>query len=463
MEHNKILFDLLRRDEFDKFKEYINKKETLDVNVRDESGNYLVTYAVIKNNIPIVKILLEKGCRIDIKDQEGKTLLYLPIKYKYTDIIKLIIDYNQSSIGISIIDLSDNDGNIPIHYAIYFKNIEAIDILLSANSNVNFLDKNGNNSLHLAVYTKDLQICEKIIKRDININAVNLIGETALHIACNLKLDNIVELLVDNNIDVNIKDSKTEMTALIYAINRNSKPICMLLLSHNANINIQDFMGNTAIHYSILEESFEILLELINHKPNVNLYNIDGNTPIHLLLSKDRIYENEITEFFIDQSNINLQNTQGDTALHYICKKELWKVYKNQLIKKKLSIFIPNHKHIMPVDYIKKNDLSDFFDMVIKSYLYVLRNYNFIWKTDWENLCNKELFYDKLNQDDLKIISKYIKKDKITNSDVCYQIISDKLNELYKNKNTSCINDSFPQKKFKKCINIDEKSGNVEV
>ena len=149
MEHNKILFDLLRRDEFDKFKEYINKKETLDVNVRDESGNYLVTYAVIKNNIPIVKILLEKGCRIDIKDQEGKTLLYLPIKYKYTDIIKLIIDYNQSSIGISIIDLSDNDGNIPIHYAIYFKNIEAIDILLSANSNVNFLDKNGNNYLIL--------------------------------------------------------------------------------------------------------------------------------------------------------------------------------------------------------------------------------------------------------------------------------------------------------------------------
>ena len=36
------------------------------------------------------------------------------------------------------------------------------------------------------------------------------------------------------------------------------------------------------------------------------------------------------------------------------------------------------------------------WNIVTKSYLYILRNYNFIWKENWENICNKELFYDKL-------------------------------------------------------------------
>jgi ankyrin repeat protein len=462
MEHNKILFDLLRKDEFDKFKEFINKKETVDVNIRDDSGNYLITYAIIKNNISSVKLLLDKNCRIDIKDQEGKTLLYLPIKYNYNEIIKLLIEYNEKNIGISIVDLSDVDGNIPLHYSIYFRNLDALDILLKANSNVNFLDRNGSNALHLAVYSKDSNICEKIIKNNININAINLIGETALHIACNLKLDSIAELLINNNIDINIKDSKTEMTPLVYAINRNSKTISLMLLHRNANVDIQDFMGNTVVHYAILEETFEILLELIKYNPNVNLYNIDGNIPLHLLLNKDKIYENEITEFFIDQSNLNFQNNDGDTSLHFVCKKELWNIYKDILIKKKLNIFITNHKNVMPIDYIKKNQLHEFFELVIKSYLYILHNYNFIWREDWQNICNKELFYNKLNPNELKIINKYIKNiDK--NKDVCSQIISNKLNELYKNKNPNCETNSYPQKKFTKCVHLDTESSNLEL
>src|SRR5579885_2115996 len=213
MEQNRILFDLIKENKFDDFKEHIEKEEFIDINLRDETGNYLITYAIIKNNIEIVKLLLIKGARIDITDQEGKSLLYLPIKFSYNNLINLIIEYDKHNIGISINDFKDLFNNIPLHYAIFFKNIHAIDLLLDSNSNPNIPDQNGNTSLHLAIYSKNYEICQKIINRDVNINAKTPIGETALHIACNFQLESIVHLLVENGIDLNAQDYNNEITA----------------------------------------------------------------------------------------------------------------------------------------------------------------------------------------------------------------------------------------------------------
>ncbi|ARF11749.1 ankyrin repeat protein [Klosneuvirus KNV1] len=465
MENDKILFELIRNDNFKMFKELIHTKEIFDINVRDNSNNYLITYAIVKNNIEIIKLLLDKECRIDIRDQEGKSILYLPIKYNYNEIIKLLIEHDKHSIGISIVDITDIDEKIPLHYAIQFTNNYAIDILLNANSNVNYQDKNGNNALHLAVKSKEYDSCKKILSKDIHINAINNIGETALHIACNLKFISIIQLLIDNGIDINIRENKTNMTALIYAVNRNNIDSVKLLMNNKINTNLQDFIGNTAISYSIIDDFNEITYELIKSKPNVNLHNIDGNLPIHLLLEKDNIYENEITKFLIDQSNLNFQNNVGNTPLHFICQKDLWKTYKNILIKKKLNIFVSNSDHKRPVDYINKNDLDEFMEMTVKSYLYILRNSNFIWKENWENICNKELFYEKLNDEQLQIVKKYISKthkDSDNKKDICHTIILHKIQEIYKNNDQKCGYTSYPQKKFKQCIDIDNLT-NVEV
>lgn len=465
MENDKILFEFIRTDKFKEFKQYISTKEIFDINVRDNSNNYLIIYAIIKNNIELIKLLLSKECRIDIKDQEGKSILYLPIKYNYNEITNLLIEHDKHSIGISIVDITDIDDKIPLHYAIQFINYYAIEVLLNAKSNVNFQDKNGNNALQLAIKTKEFDICQKILETDVHINAINNIGETALHIACNLKFVNIIQLLINNGIDVNIREIKTNMSALIYAINRDSFDIVKILIANKININLQDFIGNTAISYSIIDDFNEITYELIKNKPHVNLHNIDGNLPIHLLLEKENVYENEITKFLIDQSNLNLQNNTGNTPLHYICKKDLWKTYKNILIKKKLNIFINNYDNKRPIDFIKKSDLNEFVEMAVKSYLYILRNNNFIWKENWENICNKELFYEKLNEDELQIVKKYItKSQKETNKqkDVCYTIILHKIEEMYKNNNQECGNTSYPQKKNKKCIDVDG-SSNVEL
>lgn len=468
MDNTKILFQLLKDNKYDQFKKIMMENEQIDVNYRDESGNYLIFYAIIKNNIEIINLILEKECRTDVNDQEGRSLLYLPIKYGYDDILKLLLEHNKHVIGISIVDLKDSFNNIPLHYAIFFKNINAIDILLNHNSNLNITDKDGNNSLHLAVYTKNLSICNKIIDKDININAKTAIGETALHIACNFQQFDIIKLLINNNIDINAQDYNNEITAIIYSITLNTNNISKYLLYNGANPNIQDFMGNTVLHYALIEENYEIAYELIksdkiNIKPNVNIYNINEKIPLHILLEKETIYENEILEELFKQSNLNYQDNTKNSALHYICKKSLWKTYKNILETKKLNIFIKNNEDKAPIDYVSKEDINQFMNMVTNSYLFILRNHNFIFKEDWENLCNKELFLNNLNSSDMEIINKYIKNIKNTdNTDICPKIIHEKLVNIYNNRNASCNNASYPQKKNKECVLINS-SNKVEV
>lgn len=464
MEENKILFRLLKDNKYNEFTDFVLKNNEIDLNFKDETGNYLITYAIIKNNVKLVDLLLKHECKIDINDQEGKTLLYLPIKYGYDDIIKLIIEYDKHNIGISIVDFKDKFNNIPLHYAIFFKNIIAIDILLDANSNPNTNDDKGNNSLHLAIYTKDIRICKKIIDKDININAKTSIGETALHLACNFGLSTIAKLLVENNVDINAQDYDNEITALVYSINLNDTETSKYLLFNGANPNIQDFMGNTSTHYIIIEENYELLHELFNSpkikiKPNVSIYNINGKLPLHLLLEKDTILENEMITELIMQSNLNYQDNTGNTPLHLICKQKIWSIYKKILIKKKLNVFIKNKDKKMPINYIPKNEINDFINLVTDSYLYILRHYTNVWKEDWEILCNKELFLDKLNPEELKIISKYVKKSADNSSDVCQQIVNKKILDIYNSNDANCTNTSYPIKKDSvKCILGDQSS-----
>lgn len=458
MEDDKELFEMLRNDKINEFKKLIKHKESINLNIRDNSNNYLITYAIIKNNIDIIKILLEKECRLDIIDQEGKSILYLPIKYNYNNVLKLLLEYDKHSIGVSIIDTIDIDDNIPLHYAIQYKNIYATKLLLDANSNVNYHDKTGDNALHMAVKTKDYELCKMILDKDININSINNKGESALHIACIFKLIDVVKLLINNGIDINIRTIEHHFTSLVYAIAQNSIEIVKILISNKVDINLQDVRGDTALSQSIAEDLNEITLELIMNKPNVNLHNIEGNLPIHLLLEKDIVYENDITKYLIDQSNLNFQNNSGNTPLHYLCKSDIWKSYKDILIKKKLNIFVFNNNNKRPIDFIKKHDIKEFMNIVAKSYLHVLRNQNFTWKEDWENICNKELFYDKLKDDEMNIIKKYIMTESDKKNDICYNIVLNKLQDIYKNENQKCGYSSYPYKKFRKCIDIDTAS-----
>lgn len=463
------LFNMLKTHKYKEFIESLNEIDTsdigFDINIRDDQNNYFLTYAVTLNEPTIVETLIKKGAKIDITNKNDESIIIISIEYSYFEVLELLLATNKDTIGISIIDMKDRNMRTPLHYAIEIQNIKAIKLLLQYGSNTNTADKNGYNSLHMAVKSRSFEICEIIIDNIADINSRYNTGETSLHIACNLQLIDIAKLLIKNKINVNIQDHSHEITPLHYSIFVNNKELIALLLKNGAHPNAQDIYGNTPFHYTIIENNFEVFMimtqsNITKHIINMNVWNIDGEIPLHLVFKNNSEYMHDYLQIMLEKSNLSIQDNDGNTCLFYLIKYNIWKKYKNILIKKRLDIFTLNIENKYPIDIVQKQDYDEFIDMIADSYINRLQTVGELWYEEWENICNKS--FDSVTENELNLINK--KTNSIINYDnfhiKCKKITKEKiLNLITKIKNKEiiqCYEKSFPSKRSPVCISVNE-------
>ena len=394
MDINIQLFNYISKQEWNNFKKLIEDNKEIDLNIRDDSNNYLIQFIVIYNQKDLIDLLVSKKCKMDIIDSDGHSLLFYAIKYNYFNIIEKLLNINYT--GYPLIDLKDKNKLYPIHYSIIFNNINILKLLISKNANINTKDGNGMTPLMIAIKSKNINITKYILTIDsLNVNIINNDGQTALHIACNYEFENIVELLLLNkNIDINIQDT-TKYTPLMYSIALNNFNITnMIINSPNINILIQDSAGYTIFHHAIKENASEEIIKLLDEKIDkvkiYNIQNIEGYTILHLLLENNiQINLNK----YIENTNLNIQTYEGNTVWHFMAKR--WINYIPELEKKKNNLFIKNRKNEIVFDRYKDND--KFLEMLIKSYYNYLKSKKVEWKEDWENICSKSDLLKKID------------------------------------------------------------------
>ena len=467
------LFEYLKNQEYDKFDKSIDhiikNKLTLDdidLNMKDDNNNYLLNYLVLANKHEILEKMLQiENIKIDIFDIEGRSILYIPIKYNYSKIFQLLLDYDKKTIGISICDIRDQNNNIALHYAIKTKDMEFIEQLLKSGSNTLFADNNGNNSLHLAIFTRESSIVDLILKnseKSIIINSRTSTGETALHYAANLQENRLVKLLLNNGADINSQDFEHEYNILHYGINLGSTELVRICVDNNIDVDRQDVYGNTALHYCVIENNLEMfnLITQSKQQINVNLWNIEGKIPLHLIFKSGSSIKKEMIDYLVEHSNLNIQDNDYESCLHLLCEYNIWENYYDILSKKKLDILLLNKDNKRPIDYIlklKDDKKEKFINLVVDAYLYILESkQSKIWESDWENICKVNLNLDftdeeikKIKDDEQKINPRKNKKEN------CADIIKNKIESLIDNKEKKCSMKTFPIKRGRLCIQLD--------
>ena len=88
-------------------------------------------------------------------------------KYGYLEICDLLIKHDEASRATNVdwlIDTRNNEGEKPLHRAVYNGHLEICDLPIQVNSYVNTIDWDGRTALHLAVMSKRPNICELLIK-----------------------------------------------------------------------------------------------------------------------------------------------------------------------------------------------------------------------------------------------------------------------------------------------------------
>ena len=194
--------------------------------------------------------------------------------------------------------------------------IKAVKKYLDKGGNVNLQDEPGMTPLHHAVNGNwngtNLETIELLISRGAYVNAIDDTHHTPLHM-CNNK--EIAELLIDSGANVNAKTKRSGETPLFSATHGAAQGasksyqkylgLTKMLLAKGADVNIKlrsgsmlgydephrEKTGDTVLHGAVRSYSekhaMEIAKLLITHGANINDRNIIGNTPLdEALLNK---------------------------------------------------------------------------------------------------------------------------------------------------------------------------------
>ena len=447
------IFQLIKMQDWENLSTLI-KSNDMDYNIKDNSNTWLLEYLIMFNQIDIIELLLLKNIRLDIKDEQNRSILYSVIKFSYIPILKLLLRKDKEIIGKSILEIKDNEENIPLFYGIKFFNKEIINIIFNYQNNFYSKNSDGENALHLAVKTLDLDIFKLILIRitDINIRKNN--GESCLHLAIKYRAYDIIKYIIseyidksNKNLNLNLTESKYNFTPLHYIFLSLDFQLITIFSKyfHYFNANIQDKSGNIFLHYyinniiqnsdSYKKENLFFLTDLTKKLDiNYNLYNIDGNTPCHILLLNLDIFKKEynvIINDLIENKDLNIQNQNGESCLFLLIKNNFWKEVTNILIKKKLDIFIIDINRNTMFDYLDSDDLEKFTEFVTNSYLYLLTSteYGSKWLDYWDNRCKKNINLKELNETETELIQN-INID--SNKPLCFSLINDKIKNYVK-------------------------------
>jgi ankyrin repeat protein len=417
-----MIFDLIINKDFDNLKKYIIDNINIDFDIHDEQYNYIIQYLVLYNLVDIIAYLFKHtNIRLDILDTDGRSLLFIPIKYNYITLLKLLIDYDQSNIGLEIINMRDTMGYTGLHYSIIFNNFKSFKKLYEIGADINIIDNMKNNIFTFALqYNRTnilLYLLEKELNKTYNINQyLNSKNESVFQSA--LLYDNTVILnyIINHkklmNIIINNTENEHGLSALHQSIILNKNEYGLNIIEMGGDIHIVDFLGNTPLHYALIEKNFSFIESIIKKKVNIinslNIANLNGDTPLHLFLDNDDInitindkdkhqydYLN-ILEIFLHDTNINLMNNTGVTPLHIIVNKNLWTInsIKNILINGNIhmNLFIVTKNKQSVLDLVQNTYKTDFINMAVDSYYNIIQKIKEKKETsklviNWEKYC----------------------------------------------------------------------------
>jgi hypothetical protein len=126
-------------------------QELLDsgVDINDYVNDYGMTALLLASmyeHIDIVRLLLEKGADVNIKDENGYNALMWASVRGYTDIVRLLLENGAD------INLQNENGYTALMLASVSGITEIVRLLLEKGADVNIRDEYGNATLSLALY-----------------------------------------------------------------------------------------------------------------------------------------------------------------------------------------------------------------------------------------------------------------------------------------------------------------------
>jgi len=167
----------------------ILKKNPYLINIEDEKNETFLSYAIKRNNNPIINLLLTSPLlNLTYQNENGNTYLHLAVIQQNIKLVQALLDK-----GI-FIDIQNNDGNTALHLSYYINNIKIIKLLINNNIDFGIKNKKGLTAEEI----DPIENINEIAGYEVNMNIDN----------CNN--DDYNNLCLNQNEDFNLKNPKVD-------------------------------------------------------------------------------------------------------------------------------------------------------------------------------------------------------------------------------------------------------------
>ena len=278
----------------------------------------------------VVKLLLEKGARVDPKDSYypdqtlyGKgplnTPLMLAAREAHPEIVTLLLDKGAN------VNYQNHTGQTPLMFSINPNTTNSKTKADALKVVKIFLDRGAK------VDTLAIPADAKYLKIDLppgtpsTVNPVGLLngdGVSALMIAAEQGLVDAAGLLLDYKAAIELPAYGAKWTALLFAVQMDKPAMVTYLLDRGANIEVADTAGTTPILLAAAGLYFETTSVLLKRGAKVNA--TTGPNALMLAINHSRPDKEsasiKIMKLLIDKGiDVNFQNVQGVSPLMVAC------------------------------------------------------------------------------------------------------------------------------------------------
>ncbi len=247
-----------------------------------EYGATALMYAAYKGRKEVCTLLLDRGAKVDMADEDGWTALMIVAWEGYKEICELLIERGAK------VDIANKDGCIPLMLGAWKGHREVCELLIDKGTKIDTVNKNGRTTLMFGACGGHKEVCELLLERGVEIDAVDKDKWTALMFGAHRGHKEVCELLLERGVKIDAVD-KDKWTSLMFGASGGHKEVCELLIERGAKVDAVDKDGWTALMLGALEGRKEVCELLIDKGAKLDVLAGSG-TALNLAVN------NEFTE-----------------------------------------------------------------------------------------------------------------------------------------------------------------------
>ncbi|EPS42694.1 hypothetical protein H072_3329 [Dactylellina haptotyla CBS 200.50] len=313
-----------------------------DISVKDRQGQDALWHAGDRGKDTVMELLLDAGARIDAREKNRGTVLSHLAKLGKRESVKLLIDRgaeidckdilqrtplsyaakhgHESVVRLLLdwgaeIDYKDIKQRSPLSLAAECGNESVVQLLLEYRANIHLADAEENTPFLHAVRSGREIVAQLLIDAGADIHVTAVDERTALDLAASYGYERIVEILL--KMEVGIDTKCRGQTALASAAQNGQARVSRLLVKKGANIVLTDSHGRTPLMNAIISKWPRpyIVRLLIRAGANVEEGDdIDRTSMMNVILSH-WAYSNILEVLIREGENIETKEGMGRTPL----------------------------------------------------------------------------------------------------------------------------------------------------